>query len=80
MDQHWLVVFLTHPVVLKKGGMTKRFKIQLLAHLAGDRVEDVAVVKVPALVAQLVGTPLHQADHVVPDNYQLRAEPNKKGT
>ena len=51
------------------------------AHLAGDGVEDVAMVKVPALVAQLVGASLHQADHVVPDNHQLRAsEPDKKGT
>lgn len=54
VDQHWLVVFLTHPIVL-----------------AGDGVEDIAVVKVPALVAQLVGTSLHQADHVVPDGCEL---------
>ena len=83
MDQHRLVVLLTHPVVLKKDGMTKRLKMIVVpgAHLAGDGVEDIAMVKVPALVAQLVGTALHQADHVVPDNHQLRAsEPNKKGT
>ena len=81
VDQHWLVVLLTHPVVLKKDGMTKRLKMIVVPHLAGDGVEDIAMVKVPALVAQLVGTALHQADHVVPDNHQLRAsEPNKKGT
>ena len=28
VDQHWLVVFLTHPVVLKKDGMTKRLKMR----------------------------------------------------
>ena len=83
VDQHWLVVLLTHPVVLKKDGMTEKLKMIVVpgAHLAGDGVEDIAIVKVPALVAQLVGTALHQADHVVPDNHQLRAsEPNKKGT
>ena len=50
------------------------------AYLAGDGVEDIAVVKVPALVAQLVRTSFHQADHIVPENYQLRAKLKKKDT
>ena len=56
--------------------MTEKLKMIVVpgAHLAGDGVEDIAIVKVPALVAQLVGTALHQADHVVPDNHQLRAQ------
>ena len=82
VDQHWLVVLLTHPVVLKKDGMRKRLKMIVVpgAHLAGDGVEDIAVVKVPPLVAQLVRTSFHQADHIVPENYQLRAKSNNKGT
>ena len=71
VDQHGLVVFLTHPVVLKKDGVTKMLKIvvsQFEVHLTGDGVEDIAMVKIPTLVAQLVRTSLHQAYHVVPEN------------
>ena len=39
-------------------------------NLTGDCVEDVAMVVVPSLVAQLVRAPLHQAYHIVPD-YKL---------
>ena len=37
-------------------------------YLTGDGVEDIAMVKIPALIAQLVRTSLHQAYHVVPEN------------
>ena len=34
VDQHWFVVFLTHPVVLKKKGMTKMivFPVAFMMH------------------------------------------------
>ena len=47
-------------------------------YLTGDGVEDIAMVKIPALVAQLVRTSLHQAYHVVPENNQLRKGQNKR--
>ena len=52
--------------------MVKRRKVFFFksTNLTGDRVEDVAMVVVPALVTQLVRTPLHQAYHIVPD-YKL---------
>ena len=70
MDQHWLVVILTHPVVLTKDTMKDRLKIlsSVVSYLTGDGVEDIAMVKVPTLVAQLVRTSLDQAYHVVPEN------------
>ena len=68
VDQHGLVVLLANPVVLeRKGGILKKFFLSSCFYLAGDRVEDVAIVKVPALVANLVRTSLHQAYHVVPE-------------
>ena len=69
MDQHWLVVFLTHPVVLNKDIDEREFKELFYSgyYLTGDGVEDIAMVKIPALVAQLVRTSLHQAYHVVPE-------------
>ena len=68
VDQHGLVVLLTNPVVLEReGGILKKFFLSSCFYLAGDRVEDVAIVKVPALVANLVRTSLHQAYHVVPE-------------
>ena len=68
MDQHWLVVFLTDPIILGgKDGWKKKVFFFKSTNLTGDRVEDVAMVVVPALVTQLVRTPLHQAYHIVPD-------------
>ena len=71
VQQHWLVVFLAHPVVLRQGCVMKeRLKIlsSAVSYLTGDGVEDAAMVIVPALIAQLVRTSLHQAYHVVPEN------------
>ena len=48
--------------------MLKIVVSQFEVHLTGDGVEDIAMVKIPTLVAQLVWTSLHQAYHVVPEN------------
>ena len=70
VDQHRFVVFLTHPVVLNKDIDEREVKELFYSgyYLTGDGVEDVAMVKIPALIAQLVRTSLHKADHVVPEN------------
>ena len=65
VDQHGLVVFLTDPIIL--GWLIEKSLLFKSTNLTGDCVEDVAMVVVPALVTQLVRTPLHQAYHIVPD-------------
>ena len=68
VDQHGLVVFLTDPIILGgKDGWKKKVFFFKSTNLTGDRVEDVAMVVVPALVTQLVRTTLHQTYHIVPD-------------
>jgi hypothetical protein len=58
VNQHWLVIFLAHPVVLRIKNEEQLLR-KRSTHLAGNGAEHTAVVVGPSIFAGFVGAILH---------------------